>query len=46
MRRDVRAIFIDGEQRTTRGQATPVRHGEIVQRDDENYQRDDEGEAA
>jgi hypothetical protein len=46
MRRDVRAIFVDDEQRTTRRQSAPMRHGKIVQRDDQHDQRGDEREAA
>ena len=39
MRRDVRAIFIDGEDRAARGKAAAVRNGEVVHGDD----RDDAG---
>jgi hypothetical protein len=46
MRRDVRAIFIDQEDRPARRQSAPKRHGEIVQRDDQRDQRGDEEEAA
>jgi hypothetical protein len=46
MRRDVRAIFVDGEQRAARGEAAAVGHGEVVEGDDRQDQRRGDGELA